>query len=218
MNFKIIIPIFLFTLVFLGFSASVFATQDNNVSSVCLYYFYGKECPFCNKLADVKFFENLQKEIPSIDLKKFEVFHDRQNASLMNKFFNKYNVLDQDMAVPVVFIGDTYFSGFNSITNDLKNYILEKNPTECPSPEISQQTSQKKFSIITVIGAAVVDSINPCAIAVILILLSALLAGEDRKKLIKVGISFILAVFISYFIFGIGIFSDKNFRSFAFYI
>lgn len=60
------------------------------------------------------------------------------------------------------------------------------------------------FWVIT--GNAFVDSINPCAIAVMLLLLSALLFFNDRKKLFWTGMAFIIGIFLTYFIFGFGIF------------
>ena len=60
------------------------------------------------------------------------------------------------------------------------------------------------FWIIT--SSAFVDSINPCAIAVLLFVLSALIFFGDRKKLLRVGGAFIIAIYLTYFFFGMGIF------------
>jgi len=60
------------------------------------------------------------------------------------------------------------------------------------------------FPIIT--GAAFVDSINPCAITVLLILLATLLTTKNKIKVLQIGLSFILALFIAYFLLGIGLF------------
>ena len=65
------------------------------------------------------------------------------------------------------------------------------------------------FWIIT--SAALVDSINPCAIAVLLILLSSLLITKDRKQVLKVGLIFCLGLFFAYFLVGLGLFSVFNF-------
>jgi len=53
---------------------------------------------------------------------------------------------------------------------------------------------------------AFVDSINPCAIAVILLLLSALVFFNSKKKILFGGLAFISGLYITYFIFGIGLF------------
>jgi cytochrome c biogenesis protein CcdA len=60
------------------------------------------------------------------------------------------------------------------------------------------------FWLIT--SSAFVDSINPCAIAVLLFVLSALVFFGDRKKILKVGTAFILGLYLTYFLFGAGIF------------
>lgn len=62
-----------------------------------------------------------------------------------------------------------------------------------------------KFSWWGITGAAAVDSINPCAIAVLLILLETLLLSGERKKSLLTGGIFILAIYLSYFILGIGL-------------
>lgn len=70
--------------------------------------------------------------------------------------------------------------------------------TDCLTPKAPT------FWLIT--SSAFVDSINPCAIAVLLFVLSALVFFGDRKKILKVGIAFILGLYITYFLFGAGIF------------
>lgn len=57
-----------------------------------------------------------------------------------------------------------------------------------------------------VISTAVLDSINPCAIGVLVILVSTLLElYEDKKKMLQVGLIYILVVFLTYLIAGFGL-------------
>ena len=57
-----------------------------------------------------------------------------------------------------------------------------------------------------IITTALVDSINPCAIGVLILLISTLIVmGKDKKKMITVGGIYILAVYIVYFLAGIGL-------------
>src|SRR3989338_2105951 len=57
-----------------------------------------------------------------------------------------------------------------------------------------------------IITTALVDSINPCAIGVLILLISTLIVmGKDKKKMIAVGSIYILAVYIVYFLAGIGL-------------
>jgi len=65
----------------------------------------------------------------------------------------------------------------------------------------------KNFGPLTIITASLLDSINPCAFTVIVFFVSFLtFAGYSRKAMVVVGSAFILAVFISYILIGLGIF------------
>lgn len=57
-----------------------------------------------------------------------------------------------------------------------------------------------------VIITALVDSINPCAIGVLVLLISALLVlSEHKKKMLITGAIYVTAVFVTYFIAGLGL-------------
>lgn len=61
--------------------------------------------------------------------------------------------------------------------------------------------SMSSFTLITL--AALTDSINPCALAVLMILLEGLVL--IRKKIIQTGLAFIAGIFISYLLIGLGL-------------
>lgn len=64
------------------------------------------------------------------------------------------------------------------------------------------------FSQITlpaIIAAGIIDSINPCAIGVLIFLLTYLVALKNKKLVIAVGLTYILTVYIVYFAAGIGL-------------
>jgi cytochrome c biogenesis protein CcdA len=57
-----------------------------------------------------------------------------------------------------------------------------------------------------VIVTALIDSINPCAIGVLVLLIATLLGlSKDKKKMIAVGSIYIMAVFVTYLIAGFGL-------------
>jgi cytochrome c biogenesis protein CcdA len=60
-------------------------------------------------------------------------------------------------------------------------------------------------TLATVLATATVDSINPCAIGVLILLVSTLLVTKKKDKMLKIGLIYILAVFITYFAFGLGL-------------
>ena len=57
-----------------------------------------------------------------------------------------------------------------------------------------------------VLTTALVDSINPCAIGVLILLVATLLGvAHDKKRLLLIGTIYILAVYITYLLAGIGL-------------
>lgn len=57
-----------------------------------------------------------------------------------------------------------------------------------------------------VIGSAAIDSINPCAIGVLILMVSVVLGqGGSPSRLLKVGSAYIFAIFITYLIAGLGL-------------
>jgi cytochrome c biogenesis protein CcdA len=63
--------------------------------------------------------------------------------------------------------------------------------------------SEGGFSMLTL--AALTDSINPCALAVLMILLEGLVL--IRKNVLKIGFAFVIGIFLSYLLIGLGIVS-----------
>jgi cytochrome c biogenesis protein CcdA len=60
--------------------------------------------------------------------------------------------------------------------------------------------------ITIVLGAAAIDSINPCAIGVLILMVSVVLGqGGSPARLLKVGGAYIFAIFATYLIAGLGL-------------
>ena len=66
----------------------------------------------------------------------------------------------------------------------------------------------RSFTVFTIVLAGLGDGINPCAFATILFFISYLgITGRSRKEIMYVGLSFAFAVFLTYFLIGLGFFS-----------
>jgi len=77
---------------------------------------------------------------------------------------------------------------------------VSSNPEESSGSEkVSHLTWAKVLSL------AAVDAVNPCALAVLLLMLTAILSynPDGRKKLLKAGLAFVGAVFIMYLFYGL---------------
>ncbi len=60
-------------------------------------------------------------------------------------------------------------------------------------------------TIGVVLVTALIDSINPCAIGVLILLVSTLLAAKKKDKMLKIGLIYIAAIYITYFSAGLGL-------------
>ncbi|GAB6277183.1 MAG: membrane protein [Rectinema sp.] len=116
---------------------------------------------------------------------------------------------------PVLFIGSNIYRGSSAIEEnmpqEIEYYVTHGSyrPALHRTNELASNADQsdKAFvaSIIPSILAGLLDGINPCAFSTMLFFLSFIaLKRRDRRSLAWVGISFILAVFVTYFLIGLG--------------
>jgi len=80
------------------------------------------------------------------------------------------------------------------------------------------QTNQKYerdknlgLSLFTIILAALVDSINPCVLAIMASILLVILRRENRKKALYAGLIFTFTIAFTYFLIGIGLLKALSF-------
>lgn len=182
--------------------------------TTCLYFFYGDGCPHCARVEPLV--NSLEAQYP-VEIHKFEIYNNRSNMVLLNQLFDSYNIQNEDRGIPAIFIGNHYLIGDKPILENLESALKNNMGSDCPKLNGQNATGTtgssspleklSDLSLFTVIGAAAVDSINPCAIAVLLILLGGLMAGGDRKKTLKAGFAFTVSIYIVYFLFGLGLFS-----------
>jgi cytochrome c biogenesis protein CcdA len=61
-------------------------------------------------------------------------------------------------------------------------------------------------TLTVVIGSAAIDSINPCAIGVLILMISVVMSGKGSvKRLLALGSAYIFAIFMTYLIAGLGL-------------
>ena len=161
-------------------------------------YFYGNTCPACKEVAPVME-RIIAKGVP---VEKYEVYDNRENADRMVMSFKMYGIPEQDWAIPVAFYNGQMYMGVPRIL-DLEKELMTAVDTGGAG---SLTTASDPMGLMGIMGAALADSINPCAILVLVILLSFIsLYHESKKRLILSAASFILSVFITYILVGIGI-------------
>lgn len=193
--------------------------QAHNPDAICMIYFYSTGCTKC---AEIKpFIEDLENKYgDKIHINKLEVSHNLENYQLYNKYCGIQNVPLGDRGVPMVAIGDKFFMGPDNIEKNLESEIeglFKSGFRVCPLPgemgchdveqgDVNPVASTKKVTLPLVLGAGLIDGINPCAFAVLIFLLTFLLEiSSTKRRMVKAGSVYILAVYITYLLAGLGL-------------
>lgn len=200
---KIFLGIIFMLLLFSSFSLAEEDTID-------VYVFYGEGCSHCSKM--ISFLEDIDYE--NVNIIEKEVYFDEENRDLLFSMAEEHNV--EVSGVPMVFVDGQVFVGYStSIVSQVENAIYQCSLDECVEGEVVETESSEMqdkslwntLTIPAVFSAALVDAINPCAFAVLVILLTTILVANNKKKALLAGLAFTLAIFISYFLMGLGLYS-----------
>jgi cytochrome c biogenesis protein CcdA/glutaredoxin len=181
------------------------------VQQTCIYLFYGQGCPHCERAKPV--IDALVLKYPQVQLKTYEVYFNSTNQAMFKEFQKRYDVTEE--GVPTLFIGDRALVGETAIRSELEERIVwyTNNPEVCPatytkSGGLPQDLSPAKpvdLTVPSIVIAAIIDSINPCAFAVLIILLAYLISLGERRRIAVVGCTYIATVFVVYFVAGLGL-------------
>ncbi|RLE47178.1 MAG: hypothetical protein DRJ31_09255, partial [Candidatus Methanomethylicota archaeon] len=220
MGRRLVLLFLAFTVLYVvALSVDVSSNVENRslrvVGNVSVVYFYGEGCPHCARVKPL--IDTLESK--GVIIQRFEVFADRDNLRLLNEYFERFNVPVADRGVPAVFVKDSYLVGDANILENLEHLLLgdergkEKDIVQTIGEETEACNSDVEsggvdcLSLVTISVAALVDSINPCSMAILFFLLAGLLLLKKRRKALKVGLAFTLSVFIANLLFGFGILS-----------
>ena len=115
---KILISI---TMCVLMLTSNVFAAKDK----INVYFFHGDGCPHCEDAT--RFFDSIGEEYKKYyNLEKYEVWHDKENSSLMEKVRRRLGD-DPKGGVPYIVVGKKSFSGFDdSVGEQIKKAISDE--------------------------------------------------------------------------------------------
>ncbi len=161
---------------------------------------FAQGCPHCEALNS--YIANLSK---TYDIRVSYV-NALTNQTTLAEYLNNYNISKNDWgAVPILIVNNTYCAGDTPCESFLAANIgaFSKNGTPQLSPGGSSNLGNLSIAELTVL--ALVDSINPCAFAVLIFLLSTLFIRNpnNRRKILFAGVSFALGIFAFYIIIGV---------------
>jgi hypothetical protein len=193
----------LFILSFLFCKSDFVFAQEKTAD---IYFFYSSICPHCAD--EEKFLTTLERKYSGLNIEKYEVFFNQDNQKVLQEFFDKYQVpINQRGYVPTTFTPTKYFIGFNEQTGqEIENCLIEclggAGTTQKIRIPVLGEVDPLTISLpILTLVLGVLDGFNPCAMWVLVMLISMLLSLKSRKRILLVGGVFIFTEGLLYFLF-----------------
>ncbi len=194
----VIALVFLFSL-----SAAGFAALE-------LTEYYGVGCPHCARVDAT--LEGLSQEYALV-IEKKEIYYDSENRQEMFELYARFGIDPGKSGVPTILldnrsllVGEMGAERFRSILNE---HVADPSAsgiyTEDSFSQIEELDPAATLTLWVLFGAAIADSVNPCTIAVMTMLLGVVLTMHGKKKMLLAAFAFIGVIFVSYYLMGLGL-------------
>lgn len=207
---KMFIVLVLFLVLFIPFRINA---EENEIR---LYLFHSSSCPHCK--AEIEFLESIKDDYPSLKVIQYEVSENEMNYNFYNKVLKKTGI--NATGVPFTLIGTDYYVGFDENTGtdkEIKKSIEKflngdyvdviakiKNDEDISDIKYNVDSSSEKeipilgkidsrsvsLPILSIVMGAL-DGFNPCAMWVLLFLITMLFNMKDKKKMWILGLTFL---------------------------
>ena len=207
---KMFIVSVLFLILFIPFGINA---EENEIR---LYLFHSSSCPHCK--AEIEFLESIKDDYPSLRVIQYEVSKNEMNYNFYNKVLKKTGI--NTTGVPFTLIGTDYYVGFDEnagtdkeikksiekfLNGDYVDVITKiKNDEDISDIKFNVDSSSEKeipilgkidsksvsLPILSIVMGAL-DGFNPCAMWVLLFLITMLFNMKDKKKMWILGLTFL---------------------------
>jgi hypothetical protein len=173
-----------------------------------LIIFFSPSCYHCLKVRS-EFMPRIEAKYKGVIEAEYLNLDDLENYKLLLSLEEKYT--PGQKGLPIFYMQGRFMD--EEIRNPGQiEYFIEESLGRVPSAEGSAEEIDliERFSslpLLAVLIAGSIDGINPCAFTVIVFFVAFLTAQKYRKREVAaVGLSFIFAVFLAYFLMGLGAF------------
>jgi len=185
------------------FGATGFAQQKVQAD-----YYWGIGCAHCAKV--VAYLDEHPEVLTRVNLNKYEVYQDRANAQKFTALNNQLGIAPQQQGVPMLFSGDEHFLGDKDIIAFFSQFedkvpVIDPSVIDPVDPEPIEGGNALTWPVL--LTAALLDSVNPCEFAILILLLATILAADGKRRALFSGLAFSLSIFISYYLMGLGLYS-----------
>ena len=195
------------TLIFISCNATPHETVTTSTPCSSIEVFSRIGCPHCEEA--YHFLEELKTENPDIEIIQRDIYSSNENRQRFIEFNNRFAITQP--GVPSFLICETPLIGFDHAETTgviIKQILGLENRIE-PGPNTNKidipllgKVSIEKLGLplfTLLIGLA--DGFNPCAMWVLLVLLSILVNLQDRKRIILIAGTFVFISGAVYFMF-----------------
>jgi cytochrome c biogenesis protein CcdA len=197
-------------------ASTVAAPAPTKAQAFRAIFFYKVGCRECDRVRDM-----LQRH--ASDLRQMQIeerdINTTENALLNEALAARFNLRDTMRQVtPAVFTqsgalvkDDLTFPRLGDLLRQTETLAPDPRWAEVAITEVAaaEETITRRYgalSIGVVAAAGLLDGVNPCAFATIIFLLSYLqVARRTPREILAVGAAFILGVFLTYFLVGLGL-------------
>jgi len=179
-------------------------------------YFYEAGCRGCDRA--VYMLNALKSDYP-LTVKSYDI-GTKEGKELLEAFGLAYDLPpEKRLIAPSIFIGKRCFVDkeidYRRLCKNIEEVMSGKEEIDWDLIERKKQHAAESilqrfesFGIFGVLGAGLIDGVNPCAFATIVFFISYLaFLGRKGKELLGVGFLFAFAVFITYFAVGLGVYN-----------
>ena len=190
-----------------GFAPSVVAAGSPERACERIEIFHRPGCPHCARA--LEFVRQLGHEQPSLQIQSHDVADSRDSARRFMLLNERFGI--ERPGVPAILICDDYLVGFSrdQTPKDVRTLLSGGRVEPLAQSESSSVTlplfgpvalAQVGLPIFT-IAIGLVDGFNPCAMWVLLFLLSLLVNLRDRTRMIVIASTFVIVSGVVYFAF-----------------
>jgi glutaredoxin len=222
------------------------AEENDRDQAIQIHFFYGDGCPHCEK--EKEFLETLDQQFTeNIEINEYEVYYNQEDIDVFTEATKQLGIQVAGVPLTIigdqhiVGFGSANTTG-SMIEMMIKNCIENGCPNIIRQPENQMeetkttQEDEVKESImintyifgefdlksvslpIATIVIAFVDGFNPCAMWILIFLITMLINLEDRRKLYILGTVFIITSGVVYFGFLAAWFNLFKFIGYAYWL
>lgn len=197
------------------------------LENIDLYLFHSSTCEHCK--AEIEYLNSIQDEYPNLNIHLYEVTErtdeSKANAKVMSNVGSKMNI--KHVQTPFTILGNTYYIGFEGSIQDSLGKLIASESEE-PSVNVVEKIfndedisdieikngkidqidtpfgkiDPNKVSIpVLAVIIGFIDGFNPCAMWVLIFLISMLFNMKNRKRMWALGITFLTASALVYMLF-----------------